>query len=410
MTFSLPMKLALFVAVLAVSLVGMLYRVHQATQFQAMDPRGEYGDFPAEKALNTSVRRILTDENSERETEKVVEEVEEKRGPMNILLFYADDWRHDTLGAAGNPVVKTPVFDALAAEGVRFSENCVTTSICWISRATLYSGQYLARHHFEMLGRGRTLIINGTEVTMGFEVPQNETIYSLLKQKAGYTTAHVGKLGLWVGLDYEMNWDFMTDDDGWHWSMIGDKMWHITEKNTADALRFLAERDKNKPFFMNVAYFATHAVDGDKRQYMPQNASMSMYEDDTIPIPATATDEAWKKMPPFFSDYNEGRARWRWRFDTPEKHQSMMKNYYRMASEVDTSAGMIINQLAEEGQLNNTLIIFTTDNGNFHAEHGKECLFCVDFPSCLPLLLRDLITLFRPCGQVVSPPREVRSL
>jgi len=130
------MKLALFVAILAVSLVGMLYRVHQATQFQAMDPRGEYGDFPAEKALNTSMRRILTDENSERETEKVVEEVEEKRGPMNILLFYADDWRHDTLGAAGNPVVKTPVFDALAAEGVRFSENCVTTSICWISRAS----------------------------------------------------------------------------------------------------------------------------------------------------------------------------------------------------------------------------------------------------------------------------------
>ena len=368
MTISLPMKLALFVAVLAVSLVVMLCRVHQATQFQAIDPIGELGDLPTD----IDARRILADENSERETGKVLEEVEEKRGPMNILIFYADDWRHDTLGAAGNPVVKTPVFDALAAEGVRFSENCVTTSICWISRATLYSGQYLARHHFEMLGRGRTLTINGTEVTMGFEVPQNETIYSLLKQKAGYTTAHVGKLGLWVGLDYELNWDFMTDDDGWHWSMIGDKMWHITEKNTADALRFLAERDKNKPFFMNVAYFATHAVDGDKRQYMPQNVSMSMYEDDTIPIPATATDEAWKKMPPFFSDYNEGRARWRWRFDTPEKHQSMMKNYYRMASEVDTSAGMIINQLAEEGQLDNTLIIFTTDNGNFHAEHGKE--------------------------------------
>jgi arylsulfatase A-like enzyme len=343
MTISLPMKLALFVAVLAVSLVVMLCRVHQATQFQAIDPIGELGDLPTD----IDARRILTDENSERETEKVLEEVEEKRGPMNILLFYADDWRHDTLGAAGNPVVKTPVFDALAAEGVRFSENCVTTSICWISRATLYSGQYLARHHFEMLGRGRTLTINGTELTMGFEVPQNETIYSLLKKKAGYTTAHVGKLGLWVGLDYELNWDFMTDDDGWHWSMIGDKMWHITEKNTADALRFLAERDKNKPFFMNVAYFATHAVDGDKRQYMPQNVSMSMYENDTIPIPETATDEAWKKMPTFFKDNNEGRNRWRWRFDTPEKHQSMMKNYYRMASEVDRSVGTIIKHLTQ---------------------------------------------------------------
>ena len=369
MSLTLPIRLALLVVVLAASIVIGLYRVHQATQFAAIDPRGDSMDLPVENALDSSERRILVDESAN-ETEEA-EEVEEARGPMNVLLFYADDWRHDTLGAAGNPVVKTPVLDALAAEGMRFAENCVTTSICWVSRATLYSGQYLARHHFEILGKGRTVTINGTNVRMGFEVPHNETIYSLLKQKAGYYTGHAGKLGLWVGLDRELNFDFFTDDDGWHYRKIKGKMWHITEKNTADALRFLNTRKKEKPFFLNVAYFATHAVDGDKRQYIPQNRSMSMYENDTIPIPATATEEAWNKMPPFFTDYNEGRARWKWRFDTPEKHQSMMKNYYRMASEVDTSAGIIINQLAEEGVLNNTLIIFTTDNGNFHAEHGK---------------------------------------
>jgi arylsulfatase A-like enzyme len=119
-----------------------------------------------------------------------------------------------------------------------------------------------------------------------------------------------------------------------------------------------------------VAYFATHAVDGDKRQYLPQNKSLTMYANDTIPIPVTGTEEAWKKMPYFFGENNEGRTRWRWRFDEPEKHQSMMKNYYRMASEVDTSVGILIELLREEGVLNNTLVIFTTDNGNFHAEHG----------------------------------------
>jgi hypothetical protein len=214
MLVTLPLKLALVVVVLAVLLVVMLYHVHQATQFQAIDPRGRFGDFPVKTALNTSVRRISTDENSEREMEEVVEEVEEKREQMNILLFYAVDWRHDILGAAGNPIVKTPVLDAIAAEGVRFSENCVTTSICWISCATLYSGQYLARHHFVMLRTGRTIIVNGTEANMGFEVPQNETIYSLLKQKAGYTTAHVGKLGLLVFLDQELNFDFFVHDEG----------------------------------------------------------------------------------------------------------------------------------------------------------------------------------------------------
>lgn len=110
MSASLPMKLALFIAVLAGSLTVMLYRVHKATQFQATDPRGELGNLPSD---NNDTRRILTDEKSARGTEEAVEEVEEKREPMNILLFYADDWRHDTLGAAGNPVVKMLVLDSL---------------------------------------------------------------------------------------------------------------------------------------------------------------------------------------------------------------------------------------------------------------------------------------------------------
>jgi arylsulfatase A-like enzyme len=56
----------------------------------------------------------------------------------DLLAFFHQTARMQTLGAAGNPIVKTPVLDALAKEGVRFTENCVTTSICWISRATLY--------------------------------------------------------------------------------------------------------------------------------------------------------------------------------------------------------------------------------------------------------------------------------
>jgi len=296
-------------------------------------------------------------------------DVTKQHEKMNILLLYADDWRYDTLGAAGNSIVKTPILDALASRGVRFTENCVTTSICHVSRASLYSGQYLARHRFERMKVGRFITVNGTQVATGFEVPHNETLYSLLKFKAGYYVGHVGKFGLRRLFNREQ-FDSIIVDWGWHWKVLGGKLWHITEKNTHDALHFLTNRDKSKPFFLNVAYFATHAVDGDSRQYMPQNTSMLMYENVDIPIPVTSTQEAWEKMPYFFTDKNEGRTRWKWRFDTPDKHQSMMKNYYRMASEVDTSVGIILNQLAQEEQLNNTLIIFTTDNGNFHSEHG----------------------------------------
>src|SRR5205085_4636109 len=67
-------------------------------------------------------------------------------GRPNVLFLLGDDWRWDTLGCAGNPVVKTPNLDALAAEGVRFTQMQVTTSICCVSRASLLTGQYMSRH------------------------------------------------------------------------------------------------------------------------------------------------------------------------------------------------------------------------------------------------------------------------
>lgn len=93
------------------------------------------------------------------------------------------------------------------------------------------------------------------------------------------------------------------------------------------------------------------------------NHSMALYQETVIPIPATATEESWKRMPPFFSEDNEARRRWHKRFDQPEKHQRMMKNYYRLITEVDTVVGNVLKVLEDQDAINNTLIIFTTDNG-----------------------------------------------
>lgn len=64
---------------------------------------------------------------------------------MNIVILFTDDMRHDSLGAAGNPLVKTPSIDKLAGESVRFTRSYVTTSICGVSRASLFSGQWMPR-------------------------------------------------------------------------------------------------------------------------------------------------------------------------------------------------------------------------------------------------------------------------
>ena len=283
---------------------------------------------------------------------------------MNILLLYADDWTHHTLSSYHqtkplNTILKTPTLDALAADGVRFTHNCVTTSVCWISRATLYTGQYMSRHKTT-----KPCCWSGSPKIRGQldYVPENWSelsFYELLKQN-GYYVGHAGKWG--IHLPFEKNIDFNVEDDGWHYRTIGKKLWHITEKNEADALRFLATRPKDKPFFLNVAFFATHAKDSDVRQYMPQESSMELYKDDTIPIPPTATQEAWERMPYFFTDKNEGRTRWGVRFSNYTLHQTMMKNYYRMATEVDAACGAILEELRRQDALDNTVVIFTTDS------------------------------------------------
>ena len=169
-------------------------------------------------------------------------------GPLNILVLYADDWRHDTLGAAGHPVVKTPQLDRLAREGVRFTHNYVTTAICGVSRASLFTGQWMSRHGklgFEM-----------------FRTPWPETYPGLLRA-SGYWVGHVGK---WHNGEFRAaNFDFgrpLVGTGMKHWIRPPDgSQIHVTQKNENDALEFLRTRPANQPFCLTLAFFATPAED-----------------------------------------------------------------------------------------------------------------------------------------------------
>ena len=295
--------------------------------------------------------------------------------PLNILLLYADDWRHDTLGSAGHPVVKTPHLDQLARDGFRFTQNRVTTSICGVSRASLFTGQWMSRH--------------GNPAFAAFKTPWAETYPGLLRTN-GYFVGHVGK---WHNGKFPAaNFDFGRAYSGTHWikEKDGTKI-HVTQKNENDALEFLRTRPADKPFCLTLAFFATHAEDGNPLQYLPQPQSMKLYKNVTIPVPPNATDESFRRLPSFIAnEKNEGRVRWRWRFDEPAKYQTMMKNYYRLATEVDATCGRVLAELAKQGLVENTLVIFTTDNGYFHAEHGlADKWYPYQESIRVPLIVRD---------------------
>jgi arylsulfatase len=298
--------------------------------------------------------------------------------PLNVVILYGDDWRHDTLGVAGNPVVKTPHLDQLAREGVRFTQNCVTTSICWVSRANLFTGQWLSR--------------NGSAAQGGtFKTPWAETYPGLLRAR-GYHAGHIGKWhnGQFPAAEFDFGAGRITPMRHWLKQPDGTEI-HVTKKNENDAMEFLRTRPKERPFVLTLAFVATHAEDQHPKQYLPQPESMALYQDVTVPVPKTATDEHFRRLPPFIANAkNEGRNRWTWRFDTPERYQEYMKNYYRLATEADAVCGRVLAELRAQGVLDRTLVIFTTDNGYFHAEHGlADKWYPYQESIRVPLIIRD---------------------
>jgi arylsulfatase A-like enzyme len=177
---------------------------------------------------------------------------------------------------------------------------------------------------------------------------------------------------------------------GWHWMERNNVLRHVTDLNREDALQFLKDRPKNQTFGLKVSFFATHAVDGEYPSYQPMNASKhKLYQNITIPTPKTATDQHWRRLPPFFKPNNEGRARWVKRFE-PDYYQDNIKDLYRMATEVDAVVGDVITELKKQGVYNNTLLMFTTDNGNLHGEHGlAEKWYPFEESIRVPLVIQD---------------------
>ena len=160
---------------------------------------------------------------------------------------------------------------------------------------------------------------------------------------------------------------------GQHWlkTESGERI-HVTEKNAQDSLEFLRARPRERPFLLSVGFFAAHAEDQAKEQYLPQDWSAAGYERARVPPSPLGDPKFLQALPPFLSsESNEGRVRYHWRFDTPERYQAYMIRYYRLITEVDAAVGRLVDELKAQGVYDNTLIVFIGDNGYFHADAGS---------------------------------------
>ena len=281
------------------------------------------------------------------------------RRRMNVVVLFPDDWRHNSIGAE-NPLVKTPFLDSLANEGIRFRQNAVTTSICWQSRATLFTGQWASRH--------RSYKLKCPHFARG--EAWNQTWPALL-QDDGYFVGHVGK---WqYHNDNTDRFDWSKFFEGRHW--YREKGKDISGEDLARdaAIRFLNERPKDKPFAMTVAFYPPKPVGSSREpgaQWKPKNESRALYDNVTIPEPYNAT-EAFSLLPDFLQrGTSAARGRWWGRYRDSEHYQEAMKNIYALITQVDQACKEIVDELKKQGLYNNTMVIFTTDNGMFHGSHG----------------------------------------
>ena len=280
----------------------------------------------------------------------------------NIVFILIDDQRFDAASALGHPFLETPHLDRLIERGVLFENAFVTTSLCSPSRASILTGQYAHRHG---------VLDNRTRLD-----PQTPTFPQEL-QGAGYRTAFVGKWHMggtsdaprpgfdrWVsfpgqGLYYNQTFNI----DGERVPRQG----YTTDLITDYALDFLAARQgAEEPFLLYVSHKAVHA------SFRAAERHVGSYAGKRYPPPPTMANR---------HDNYEGKPNWveaqrrSWHgvdglYDNTVDFQQFAVDYAETMRGVDDSVGRIVGALEEQGLLDRTLLVFTSDNGFQFGEHG----------------------------------------
>ena len=321
--------------------------------------------------------------------------------PPNIVFVFSDDHAYQAVSAYGHPLklLETPNLDRIAKQGMRFDRCLVPNSICGPSRATILTGKYSHRNGFYNNTNCR---FDGSQQT-----------FPKLLQKAGYQTAVIGKWHLVsdpTGFDYwhilpgqglYYNPPMLTLDPAKEGGRRQKIEGYTTDIITDLSIDWLKSRDKSKPFLLMSQHKAPH------REWAPALRHLGWDDDRVHPEPPslfdqytgrsravsdhdmgldrtfTDLDAKFKSPPNMTADqlaewnaYYEPRNQ-QFRDANPQgddlvrwRYQRYMHDYLGCVKAVDESVGRMLDFLDDEGLADNTLVMFTSDQGFFLGEHG----------------------------------------
>ncbi len=335
----------------------------------------------------------------------------------NILYMMSDDHTANAISAYASrlkQVFETKNIDRIANEGALLEKCFCTNALCTPSRATILTGKYAHETGVRVLSD--TLDVN-------------EVTFPRLMQDSGYQTAIIGKWHLHSepqGFDYYSifpsqgtYWDPWFIETGFDWSSVcthkqnnlGTQIeGYVTDIVTDKTLEWLEERDKEKPFMLMCQHKAPH----DNFEYHPRYENIfdgiEIPEPDTLWEDHSLRSEATKDRGTSISERSSvrnyvelfGRGDWvtgsldytgmNAEERTKAAYQKYLKDYLRTVKGIDDSVGKILDYLEKEGELDNTVIVYTSDQGMFLGEHdfmdkrwvyeeGIQMPFLIRYPS-----------------------------
>lgn len=313
----------------------------------------------------------------------------------NIVFIFTDDHAYQAISAYNHPakLIETPNIDRLAKEGMRFDRCCVTNSICGPSRAVILTGKYSHLNGFYNNTNSR---FDGTQQT-----------FPKLLQQVGYQTAMIGKWHLITqptGFDY---WHILPGQGLYYNPPMNDNGKQVKHEGyTTDiitdlTLKWLDQRDKNKPFMLMCQHKAPH------REWAPALRHLGHDKDRVYPEPETLfddysnrgpaereqdmtiektmtpndlklngkynlNDEQRKEWDAYYEPRNQkfhdsqltGKELVRW------KYQRYMHDYLGCIKGVDESVGRVLDYLRENNLEQSTIVVYASDQGFYLGEHG----------------------------------------
>ncbi len=321
----------------------------------------------------------------------------------NVLLITTDHLRYDKLGYAGDPVIKTPAIDALASRSVSLSNCFVQNPVCHPSRASIMTGRYPCHHG----------------VRWNFnDLSENEVTLLEHFKSHGYTTACIGKYHLdqrrfQKALDFKEAHSIRNmDADNPFVQYVKSKGFeyktgfalpdfqarlgavpqpdqpedcHLDAYVGMKTCEYLKRLDDDRPFFLWMGFYGPH------HPYVPSGRFATMYRAGDMP-PFHRSEDDLKKKPVEYTLYFEAENHKYHGFAhaSEDTFREMKAAYYGMVSQIDWQLGLVLEVLEERGLADNTIVVFTSDHGEFLGDHGipAKAPFLLDCMLHVPCLIR----------------------